>query len=138
MTLFLSLCLHSEDPAIRFLSTDQLHIIRPSDPNPPSVMFICNASGSPNLSIRWSRNGKMIPPDSRDFSVENKTSVEEGLTSVQSVLQAVNPKLADSGKITCYAGIGYRQEENGEKGEFSVFSHIQCRDLTVLGRQLYC
>lgn len=69
--------------------------------------------------------------------MENKTLVEEGLTSAQSVLQAVNPKLADSGKITCHASIGYRQEEDGEMGEFSMFSHIQSRDLTVLG-MLYC
>ena len=123
---------------VTFLSGDQFHIIR-SNKQTPFVQFFCNATGYPNLHIQWYQNDNLIPSDSRDFEIENGTDTnEKGLILAHSVIQAKDPKLAHSGKITCQASIRYQREENGEKGkEAQTSSSSLFRDLIVLGIATY-
>ena len=155
VTLLLSLGLYSEDPAISFLSTDQLHIILPLFPTEdsrivflttdqlhmihpnstqkPTIQFNCTATGSPGLQILWSHNDNLIPSDSEDFHVATNTTEEGGLISLLGVR---DPKLADSGNITCSASIRYRLADDGEMGDLATFSHSFSRNLVILGKLL--
>ena len=100
----------------------------------PNIQFNCTASGSPGLQIVWSHNGNLIPSDSEDFQVTDMPTEEGG--GLISILEVKDPKLADSGNITCSASIRYRLADDGEMGELATFSHSFSRNLVILGKFL--
>ena len=124
----------TEDSRIVFLTNDQFHMIHPNSTQRPNIQFNCTATGSPGLQILWSHNGNQIPSDSEDFQVTDVPAEEGG--GLISILEVRDPKLADSGNITCFASIRYRLAVDGEMGDLATFSHSFSRNLVILGKLL--
>lgn len=77
--------------------------------------------------IVWRRNGYLIPSDSESFVVNP-------VATGSSMLQVKEPKLSDSGNITCEATIQYfRVTDDGKKGEITEASRRLFRRLIILG-----
>ena len=99
----------------------------------PTIQFNCTATGSPELQIQWSHNGNVIPSDSDAFHVTDMPAEEGGLISTLGVR---DPKLANSGNITCSASIQYRVAVDGKMGDLATNSQSFYRNLIILGKLL--
>ena len=121
--------IYADEPTVQYMTGDQVPFL-PSSSQPDAV-FTCNATGTPNLAVRWKHNNKEI------ISSDNKYSIAEVRTAgMSSVLTIKGVRLTDSGNVTCDASVSYINDRGNDShtNAMRTISETLSRKLVVLGK----
>ena len=116
----------SERPVITYMTGDTTVIIHSEELT--NITFTCNATGLPDLTVLWYHNGERVVSN-EDYSIFE--SPTDGAVSSRLIMS--DPRLSDSGTITCRAKVSFRADTRNNSRGIETSLAETTRNIIILG-----